>query len=198
MATTAVVLTSISFIGSFVDIAILSHAADLCRTYDVTEHPICKFIAAALAWCVIALFFRLCFVVLAGRLCGGCCDAQEPVTALQQRNGGSNGLPPHAVVMAQPYAGEWRQGYAPGHQVMPAAAYGGPPGGGHGPVPVYTATMQPRGPPTVFQQPGGGMAMATLSTDQIERSMQPQAQPYGTEPPGSVYYAPPPGKAQGG
>ena len=84
MATTAVVLTSISFIGSFVDIAILSHAADLCRTYDVTEHPICKFIAAALAWCVIALFFRLCFVVLAGRLCCGCCGAQKPVTALQQ------------------------------------------------------------------------------------------------------------------
>ena len=84
MATTAVVLTSISFIGSFVDIAILSHVADLCRTYDATEHPICKAISAALAWCVIALFFRLCFVVLAGRLCCGCCGAQKPVTALQQ------------------------------------------------------------------------------------------------------------------
>ena len=134
-------------------------------------------------------------------ICHWCCNpcvlCQEHIE-LRKRNGGPTGLPPHAIVMAQPYAGGWTQGYAPGQQAMPAASYGGPPGGGHGPVPVYTATVPPRGPPTVFQQPGGGVAMATLSTDQSERPAQTQAQPYGTEPPGSVYYAPPQGKAQGG
>ena len=91
--------------------------------------------------------------------CNSCVLCQEHIE-LRKRNGGHHGLPSHAVVMAQPYAGDWTQGYAPGQQVMPAAAYA-PTGEGHGPVPVYTATMQPQGQP-----------------------YRPQ------DPPGSVYYAP--------
>ena len=117
---------------------------------------------------------------------------------------------PHAVVMAQPYAGAWTQTHAPGGQVMPATAYGGP--GAGGPVPVYTATVAPQGPPTVFQQPGGGVAMATMSTDQGEQPARPSADPYGQGPYGQgpygqqepqragAYYPqyPSSGKAQGG
>ena len=83
---------------------------------------------------------------------------------------------------------------------MPATAYGGP--GAGGPVPVYTATVAPQGPPTVFQQPGGGVAMATMSTDQGEQPARPSADPYGQQEPqrAGAYYPqyPSSGKAQGG
>lgn len=137
--------------------------------------------------------------------CNPCVLCQEHIE-LRKRNGGTGGLPPHAVVMAQPYAGAWTQTYAPGGQVMPATAYGGPPGAG-GPVPMYTATVAPQGPPTVFQQPGGGVAMATLSADQGEQPARPSADPYGQDPYGQqeprragAYYPeyPSSGKAQGG
>ena len=123
--------------------------------------------------------------------CNSCVLCQEHIE-LRKRNGGTSGLPPHAVVMAQPYAGAWTQTHAPGGQVMPATAYGGP--GAGGPVPVYTATVAPQGPPTVFQQPGGDVAMATMSTD--------QQGPYGQQEPqrAGAYYPqyPSSGKAQGG
>ena len=93
---------------------------------------------------------------------------------------------------------------------MPATAYSGP--GAGGPVPVYTASVAPQEPPTVFQQPGGGVAMATMSTDQGEQPARPSADPYGQGPYGQgpygqqepqragAYYPqyPSSGKAQGG
>ena len=141
--------------------------------------------------------------------CNSCVLCQEHIE-LRKRNGGTSGLPPHAVVMAQPYAGAWTQTHAPGGQVMPATAYSGP--GAGGPVPVYTASVAPQGPPTVFQQPGGGVAMATMSTDQGEQPARPSADPYGQGPYGQgpygqqepqragAYYPqyPSSGKAQGG
>mmetsp|Transcript_11094 Transcript_11094/g.46292 ORF Transcript_11094/g.46292 Transcript_11094/m.46292 type:complete len:89 (-) Transcript_11094:3283-3549(-) len=88
---------------------------------------------------------------------------------------------------------------------MPATAYGGP--GAGGPAPVYAAAVAPQGPPTVFQQPGGGVAVATMSTDQGEQPARPSADPYGRGPYGQqepqragAYYPqyPSSGKAQGG
>ena len=64
-------------------------------------------------------------------ICHWCCNpcvlCQEHIE-LRKRNGGPTGLPPHAIVMAQPYAGGWTQGYAPGQQAMPAAGVRRPAG----------------------------------------------------------------------
>ena len=71
----------------------------------------------------------------------------------------------------------------------------------------YAAAVAPQGPPTVFQQPGGGVAVATMSTDQGEQPARPSADPYGRGPYGQqepqragAYYPqyPSSGKAQGG
>jgi hypothetical protein len=75
IAQTMVILTSIALIGSFVDIAVLAWLQGLCNEWDVSDHPICQFITIALAFCVICLVLRMGSIVLAGRVCCGCCGA---------------------------------------------------------------------------------------------------------------------------
>ena len=78
IANAQVSLTAISFIGSFVDIAILAHVTDLCNTYDYTgwaSKKFCDIIKGLLALEVICLAARLAVITLACRLT--CCRPAE-------------------------------------------------------------------------------------------------------------------------
>lgn len=90
LATTAVVMNSIALIGSFIDIAILGTLQAVCDDDDfgLSTHAYCQYITFTLSWCIICLILRFVAIVLAGRVCCGCCggafygEQAAPVVAM--------------------------------------------------------------------------------------------------------------------
>ena len=78
ISTTMVVMNSIAFIGSFIDIAIYTTLQATCDAYGISSHTYCQYVSAALAWCIICLILRIVSLVLAGRIVCGCCGGERP------------------------------------------------------------------------------------------------------------------------
>ena len=72
IAITMIVMSSIAFIGSFIDFVFYSWMAEACDEAHMDEHhDYCQYIDAAFAWCVICLILRITSIVLAGMItCG--------------------------------------------------------------------------------------------------------------------------------